>query len=596
MNKNNKKNMNNNEKEEKNVILINKMYTGSYLDDNDGNNIGHEIINFFKDDNGNNYIYITPYGGPKNLKSDIKDRIKYVLFTSPTVKGRYTILAKAEVKKCLFVEDKKNQYNHIFRDKYRDIHNKQAQEIIYNNKRIYDIYKDNINNDESIYATFLINDIKKANKKIEVNLKGNKDKENVTIISVNNEEKHFFKYIGNKPQLMMTRNNNLYGYYEKEKKNTPSEEDINQALTEIIYKEEYWKEAENKLCNKNTDDIEFNFLNLIGKEYDESVYTNMLEFYFNVKYKNEGKTDIILNKFLSWLSKNKKEFNCDSEKFDFHEISKEFPIIIRKNSKEEKEDEKGSKTNSESISKGRMDFFASKDNTYLVIENKIKSKINGNEETGYQLNFYKNAIEANYTNPKFIGIIFVPNYNEEIIKNEEGYKNVQNDYTIVYYDEIYDFFAKEITEKNILDKNAKRYYSDFIKALYIHTLDAKTKEENKFKKAILNVNEVQYTVFVVSFRKIGNDDECKYYIGTTNNLNRRLRELSETGKFKGYEIKEKIIWQKKYEDLRHAIYIEKKLEQKLEEKLNKIEILLSEKDIKEQVVEIENNITNKGMN
>ncbi len=585
--------MNNNE-EEKNVILINKMYTGSYLDDNDGNNIGHEIINFFKDDIGNNYIYITPYGGPKNLKSDIKDRIKYVLFTSPTVKGRYTILAKAEVKKCLFVEETKNQYNHIFRDKYRDIHNKQAQEIIYNNKRIYDIYKDNINNDEAIYATFLINDIKKANKKIEVNLKGNKDKENVTIISVNNEEKYFFKYIENKPQLKMIRNNNFYGYYKKEKKNNPSKENINQALTEIIDKEEYWKETENKLCNKNANDIEFNFLNLIGKEYDESVYTNMLEFYFNVKYKNEGKTDIILNKFLSWLSKNKKEFNCDSERFDFQEISKEFPIIIRKNSKEEKKDEEESKTNSENISKGRMDFFASKDNTYLVIENKIKSKINGNEESGYQLNFYKNAIEANYTNPKFIGIIFVPNYNEEIIKNEEGYKKVQNDYTIVYYDEIYDFFAKEITEKNMLDKNAKHYYSDFIKALYIHTLDAKAKEENKFKKAILNIKEVQYIVFVVSFRKIGNDDECKYYIGTTNNLNRRIRELSETGKFKGYEIKEKIIWQKRYEDLRYAVYIEEKLEQKLEEKLNKLEtILLSEKDIKEQVVEIENNIAIK---
>ena len=233
MSKNNKKNMNNNEKEEKNVILINKMYTGSYLDDNDGNNIGHEIINFFKADDGNNYIYITPYGGPKNLKTDKKDRIKYVLFTSPTVKGRYTILAKAEVKKCLFVEEKKNQYNHILRDKYRDIHNKQAQEIIYNNKRIYDIYKDNINNDESIYATFLIKDIKKANKKIEVNLNGKKDKENVTIISVNNDENIYppFKYIENKPQLRMIRNNNLYALYEKEKKNNPSEKDINQTLT-----------------------------------------------------------------------------------------------------------------------------------------------------------------------------------------------------------------------------------------------------------------------------------------------------------------------------------------------------------------------------
>ena len=37
----------------KDVILINKMCTGSFTI----SNIGHEIINYFKDDNGDNYIY-----------------------------------------------------------------------------------------------------------------------------------------------------------------------------------------------------------------------------------------------------------------------------------------------------------------------------------------------------------------------------------------------------------------------------------------------------------------------------------------------------------------------------------------------------------
>ncbi len=34
-------------KDNKIMIMINKMYTGSYLNSNDGNNIGHEIVNFF---------------------------------------------------------------------------------------------------------------------------------------------------------------------------------------------------------------------------------------------------------------------------------------------------------------------------------------------------------------------------------------------------------------------------------------------------------------------------------------------------------------------------------------------------------------------
>lgn len=38
----------------KKAIILNHMFTGDYLNDN----IGHEIINLFADDNGNNYIYL----------------------------------------------------------------------------------------------------------------------------------------------------------------------------------------------------------------------------------------------------------------------------------------------------------------------------------------------------------------------------------------------------------------------------------------------------------------------------------------------------------------------------------------------------------
>ena len=43
---------------EKKEILLNVMYTGSWLDEN----IGHEIINLFRSDNGQNYIYVLPWG------------------------------------------------------------------------------------------------------------------------------------------------------------------------------------------------------------------------------------------------------------------------------------------------------------------------------------------------------------------------------------------------------------------------------------------------------------------------------------------------------------------------------------------------------
>ena len=41
-------------------ILINQLFSGRYL--NEGKNIGHEVINFFSDDEGNHNLYITPSG------------------------------------------------------------------------------------------------------------------------------------------------------------------------------------------------------------------------------------------------------------------------------------------------------------------------------------------------------------------------------------------------------------------------------------------------------------------------------------------------------------------------------------------------------
>ena len=41
-------------------IIINKMYVGGYL--SEGDNIGHEIINLYKADDGENYIYLNSQG------------------------------------------------------------------------------------------------------------------------------------------------------------------------------------------------------------------------------------------------------------------------------------------------------------------------------------------------------------------------------------------------------------------------------------------------------------------------------------------------------------------------------------------------------
>lgn len=43
---------------EKTGIVLNRMYTGSYL----SSNLGHEVINMFPDDNGDHYMYLNATG------------------------------------------------------------------------------------------------------------------------------------------------------------------------------------------------------------------------------------------------------------------------------------------------------------------------------------------------------------------------------------------------------------------------------------------------------------------------------------------------------------------------------------------------------
>ena len=519
------------------------------------------MLIFFEADDKNKYIYITPYG---KFNLDYKDYIRYVLFTDATIDGKYNIIAKAEIDSCK-IEKNKNKYEYILREEYKEVHNKQSREIKYGGKRLYDIYKDNVNNDQAIYVTFKIKEIKKAKKKIEVNLKDKEKNEEIkTTISGDNKKIDSFKKSEikeGKTPLKIGQSNYIYLNFDENCDNkNPAK-----CLIDIIKDKEnqYWKE-DNSIdrIEINDNKIEsnsekFNFLNLIGKEYDENIFTNMFAFYFNIKYKDKNnKETIILNKFLKWLEENGKINKKSAVDLEFKEILKEFSITVKNTNESRKDKSNNEKVENEeeNVLRGRMDLFASKDSKYLVIENKIKSRINGKKEEGFQLELYKNLIKKKYTEfneENLIGIVLVPNYNEETIKNEKGYDNVKENYNIVKYSDIYKFFSDEIKKENIKDTNARKYFDDFKSALFIQTFNSKEREEYKFKKAIYNIpKDLKYTVYVTRFK--GVEKDFKYYVGTTNNLDRRENELSEANKFKGYK-KDKTIWSKEYENFEYAI-------------------------------------------
>ena len=118
-------------------FIINKMYAGSYLAENDFQNIGHEVVNLFSDDNGDNYIYINPYG-TINRKSD--DSVEAVLLVKYVEKGVLEVVAKAEGLQQVYY--KKNNSKEEINDQNEYINKHQ---ITYGNVLLSEIYENGDN-------------------------------------------------------------------------------------------------------------------------------------------------------------------------------------------------------------------------------------------------------------------------------------------------------------------------------------------------------------------------------------------------------------------------------------------------------------------
>ena len=72
-------------------ILLDRMYAGSFLN----RNIGQEAINLIKADDGENYIYVNPYGTFRSSSSEASREIETVLLTRGVNRERVEVIAKA---------------------------------------------------------------------------------------------------------------------------------------------------------------------------------------------------------------------------------------------------------------------------------------------------------------------------------------------------------------------------------------------------------------------------------------------------------------------------------------------------------------------
>lgn len=407
-------------------IILNRMYVGEYL----SQNIGHEIINLFKADNGNNYIYLNPYG---SMSKEHNDKTKAILLVRYGGKNTMEILAKATdlkqiayVKKTFTSDREKMHFENV---KYLDENN-----ITYGNSKLYNIFKNNKNNECAVYITFKANSLLKP-----------KEPLFITDSQELNGDLSDYRFA----------NQSLRMYVSKEKHPNSFE-----ALENLINNNQLWEEENSTFTVAPIEVADnINFLKIIGKENDELAFSNLFAYFFNQNKKAFCKFAQEILKITDFNEnfEIKREYACDED-------------------------------NNGTID-GFVDLLIFDKNKTITIENKIKSGINGvserhdinSELVQSQLKCYHRHVSREYTDYQNHFYIFAPDYNKLDISKHE----CANYYSIIKFSKIYNWFNEN---KYFYQDN--KYFEDFLSALYKHTkaVDNSLEEEmhKKFVNAITN--------------------------------------------------------------------------------------------------------------
>lgn len=460
-----------------NTIIINNTYAGNYGADKD--NLPHEVINFFKSDkNDEFYVYITPYG---TLNNEItKKEIKGILFVRSVGDGLVEVLAKAELGKSgefytqgisLYGENKSDpSKSHSIKSirvkgeqpkesKSTAIIEKKKKELQELNKTIKyggtslkEIHKAN-QKDNEILVSLKVEKICLPKKTFYLSYKStNATESNDDIYLIKEETEEKGKKINNQKMI---------AYYYEDNEQTKDSYNKLSAIIEDKDKKLWKDSSETPTYNSQNILDEFkiydNFFKVTRQQDNEVMFSNMFYYYFS----------------------------------EYPELTQKFINDVL-NTKLDKQIELSSVAHVER-EKERIDLRIIDDNNYIIIENKIKSCINGtkknkesddfekeNDKYISQLSvYYKKAEEKNKLDNKkreIYGFIFAPNYS--VIDDEYKEKFLHGEkYKIIHYSEIYEFF------KNISNELSEepKYLSDFTKALKKHT----EKTDDEFRKILM---------------------------------------------------------------------------------------------------------------
>ena len=466
-----------------NILLI-KMFAGGFNVDN----IGHEIINYYLPDNSDEYHIFVPHNGNVDPKKTIgpillleKTNISYVLKVIAVIKQHKlddddlsTVFydTKSLSKITFSKEDLEAKYESFNRSTFK------CHKNDYYKTRDLNLYVIPINKDGGTFS---------------------EEKRRHSIDRFNNEIKN------NNPQAALIELNDKKPWHNISyiPDNTKDYKLITNEIIEKATDNTRHESANSKL--NDSDYEQDNLLNYIDKEYDENAITSFFCSLLNekkllakefVKSITGDDSDIIsIEKQKLALTENQQNINryINASKHNYssqEDYKKKIDEAKRKGSLLSYEKDKFDEFNKDKkgtnpFEKGLIDLFVETQKSVIVIENKIKSdlngkSINGDDEEVTQLSKYDKYLSLISGNKNRYLFVFSPDYNCDFLIDEK----IDAIFEKKKYSELYKFFSEKLKDEIVGGGVWENKYRLFLNTLKKHSIRLEDEMLIRFKKAI----------------------------------------------------------------------------------------------------------------
>ena len=445
----------------KRLIIINRMYAGKYL--TEGENIGHEIINLIRSDNGNNYLWLNADGNCDISKfvnkhgNRIYDEI-VMLMVRMYGHRQWKVLAKAVINmdslSDYMVPQSSEKYHKVQVNKIEE------ENICYGGQPLNKVFNKNFFNGQlqsgiDIYFTFKADNVY------------------FPILSAENIEKTILDITN----ISGLANQSLRMYLTKDK-NLATYSIFNDIIEGKIFQ---W-EKENT-TEKVSDDFRSNdededcFLKIINEEYRELTFSNLLAYFLKNKriMLRFAKEVLKLNNF----DENSYSIAREEKNIDLFISSPNYYIII------ENKIRSGLIKETKNMEKKVREYFGVEGSKPLPQKAEELLNVFNSSNHHYQTDRYYayacGTVDRQDADSLISGYVLFPNYMLHTISKEIADTLFNKNYKMITYREVYEFFLRIKSDTDWLNAKEEKYLEEFLWAIKKHTKDVDNSFEEEMK-------------------------------------------------------------------------------------------------------------------